>query len=212
MSFPPTVTDTRAFLLHGSDRIRFVPKPGYFWQENPPSLTVKAWDGTHGKVGDAELSQMNINTNPLVDTLQSVHFPVGRFSDDVAHIHAVRYGCDGMLNSGVVHDSCCVCGGDGLTCSGCDSIPSSNEVYDSCFECAGQDTSCLGCDYVPFSMTLLSECGQCVFSALDSGSKTEPYVYSSTSLQDCDKQCFGTSLIDDCGQCTNVVNSFNSNK
>ena len=210
MSFPPNISDTRALLLHGNDRLRFMPKPGSFWEESPPLLKVKAWDGTLGEVGDAELSRMNINTNPLVDTLQSLHFPVGRFSDAVAHIHAMRYGCDGALNSGVVHDSCCVCGGKGLTCSGCDSIPGSDKMYDSCYECAGQDTFCLGCDYVPFSSASSSVCDDCVFSVGDSDNKVGSYYPA--MLQDCDKQCFGSGLRDECGQCINDINNYNSDK
>lgn len=196
-NFPPEVSDTRALLLHGSDRIRFVPRPGYFWSSTngstPPSITAKAWDMTLG-IPSNELSLLNVNTNPNVDTLQSLTHPIGRFSVSTVTVAAIRYGCDGVPNSGVVHDVCCVCGGNGSQCKGCDSILGSKKMNDSCGVCGGRDISCLGCDFVPFSNTSRSSliCG-CV----SNGATGVVYGFA-----DCHGDCYGTSITDDCGVCS----------
>ena len=55
------------------------------------------------------------------------------------------FGCDGVANSGVVNDSCGVCGGDNSSCAGCDGVPNSGVVNDACGVCGGDGTSCQGC-------------------------------------------------------------------
>lgn len=194
-NFPPEVSDTRALLLRGSDRIRFVPRPSYFWSSTDgnvaPSITAKAWDMTLG-TPSKELTLLNVNTNPNVDTLQSLAHPVGRFSDSTVTVVAARYGCDGVPNSGAVHDACCMCGGNGSQCTGCDGTLGSKNVSDSCGVCGGGDRSCRGCDFVPFSNASSVRCG-CV----SNGATGVAYEFA-----DCHGDCYGTSIIDDCGVCS----------
>ncbi len=43
---------------------------------------------------------------------------------------AITIGCDGVLGSGLVYDTCNVCGGDGRSCvPGCDGVIGSRKVY-----------------------------------------------------------------------------------
>lgn len=135
---------------------------------------------------------MNINTVSHIDTLQSLYYGVGRFSDVTATIQARRLDCHGNVNGGVVHDACCVCGGDGSGCSSCDGTIGSNMLYDACDVCDGDDSTCLGCDYIPVSMTTLRSCDVCVSSG----------DIANDSFRDCAGMCYGVALIDDCGVCS----------
>ena len=194
-NFPPDVSDTRALLLRDTDLIRFIPRPRYFWStangSAVPFIIAKAWDMSMGTIS-SELSLLNVNTNPNVDTLQSLTNPIGLFSVSAVTIVPTRYGCNGVQNSGVVHDACCVCGGNGSQCPGCDGRLGSMIVTDSCGVCNGDDSSCLGCDYVPFSGTGSTGCG-CVSGPVVGG------VYNFT---DCHGDCYGTTLVDSCGVCS----------
>jgi hypothetical protein len=50
-------------------------------------------------------------------------------------------GCDEVLGSGLVSDSCGVCGGNN-TCVGCDGVPGSGKEFDSCGVCGGMNRTC----------------------------------------------------------------------
>ena len=204
VNFPSQLTISSALLLHGNDRIRFLPHPDYFWvDESPPTISVKVWDNTVGPFSSdlsppSEASTMNINTDPLVDTLQSINQPIGLFSSDLVTLQAARYGCDGMVNSGVAQDQCCVCGGDGASCVGCDGVRGSNRGHDPCDVCGGP-SSCIGCDLIPFSGTELQQCGACLSQISVPSTNSEN---ANSSFVDCNGDCFGTALIDSCGVCS----------
>lgn len=54
-------------------------------------------------------------------------------------------GCDGQLGSGLVYDSCEVCGGNN-TCVGCDGVPGSGKTIDACGVCGGMNQTCFCLD------------------------------------------------------------------
>ena len=116
-------------------------------------------------------------------------------------------GCDGVVNSGRAHDSCCVCGGDGSSCTGCNG--DTNSLYDSCSVCTAvnHDSDCLGCDGVPWSMNTPGQCTECITSDVSSSS-----ILTQSSFRDCSGTCFGNAALDDCGQCTNELTQYNINK
>ena len=209
VNFPPAISETSAFLLHGNDHIRFTPDPFYFWENsttinvNTPSIRVKLWDMTFGSLPRLEeLSTMNINTSPFEDTLQSLTSPIGLFSDDVMTVKASRFGCDGVVNSAVVRDSCCVCGGGGGACDGCDSVRGSNVQYDNCDQCGGR-SACLGCDFIPFSGMERGSCSECISSiSIPTENSMPSNLYHNTTFQDCNSRCYGDALTDSCGVCS----------
>lgn len=222
INFPSDISEARALLFHGNDRLRFLPRPEYYWENsttNIPSIAVKVWDNSLGHFSSissppTEVSTMTINTNPLVDTQQSLYRPVGLFSSTIVNITAARYGCDGVLNSALVHDQCCVCGGQGGSCEGCDGVRGSNVKPDSCDVCGGV-SSCLGCDWIPFSVTELRQCQVCLSqisvptSELILGLDTQ---FSTSSFTDCNGDCHGNALLDDCEVCSGgrTSHDFNS--
>eukprot|EP00029_Vermamoeba_vermiformis_P000282 TRINITY_DN1030_c0_g1_i4.p1 TRINITY_DN1030_c0_g1~~TRINITY_DN1030_c0_g1_i4.p1 ORF type:complete len:1469 (+),score=345.30 TRINITY_DN1030_c0_g1_i4:97-4503(+) len=103
----------------------------------------------------------------------------------------LKYGCDGVLNSGATkdicgvcngncdtcrdcsgkqprsceaflfRDSCGVCGGNGTTCVSCDGVPGSNKRFDACGVCGGTNSTCAGCDWIPWSNKTRDACGVC---------------------------------------------------
>ena len=203
INLPSDLSNSRALLLHPTDRVRFLTRPSFYWSTSPPSLSVKAWDLS---VGTPLLSVANeaflsgINTDPFVDTTQSLFHTVGLFSD-IAILEAGRHGCDDVVNSGLTFDPCCVCGGDGGTCEGCDGVIRSGKMYDHCDVCGG-DGGCEGCDLIPFSLSETGACGECVSvvsvkSDLVGLAREEVAV----AVLDCEGVCFGTSVRDDCGDC-----------
>ena len=212
VNFPSFISKTGAFLLHGNDRFRFLPRPDLYWSNTnndpnlPPSIQVKVWDssiGFHDLVSAAEVLRMNINTNPFVDTFQSLTHPTGLFSDSTVTVEATRYGCDGIINSGLTDDACCVCGGNGLSCTGCNGQMGSNIVYDACNVCDGDDTSCLGCDFIPFSSTERGTCAECISDvSIPTGDNQVELLYPSSSFEDCSGVCYGAALTDECGVCS----------
>ncbi len=212
VNFPPGITEASALLLHGNDRVRFVPRPDFFWMNVssdpniPPSIRAKAWDNslyTLTRKPDNEISLLNINTDPFIDTLQSLYTPLGLFSEAVVTIEAARYGCDGVINSAVVDDACCVCAGDGSGCSGCDEETGSNVVFDACDSCGGAGVLCLGCDFVPFSSVTLGSCTECISDvSLPTGNTQKEDAYPATSFVDCYGTCYGMALYDDCSVCS----------
>ena len=221
INFPPSISDQSAFLLHGNDRVRFLPHPHSYWDESAtPTIYVKLWDNTLGGFSNLtsppeEVSLVNINTDPLTDTLQSTRRPVGLFSTDVVTLAATRYGCDGQLSSGLVHDVCCVCGGSGDGCEGCDGRRASNVARDPCDVCAGP-SSCLGCDLIPFSGTEPGPCDVCISQTsipTASLSHAPNSTFSPASFTDCNGRCLGNALSDDCGICSggDTSHDFNSN-
>lgn len=218
LNMPLGLTETHSFLLHGRDRVRFLPIPDAYWNENeaPPPLLVKAWDVSLSQLTASpspEISLMNANTLSYVDTLQSLARPEGLFSEEIAVLKVGRLGCDGDVNSGQVHDACCMCAGNGFTCSGCDGAASSNVVRDACDVCGGSSTACLGCDYIPFSVTEPGSCGECISyaSVLFSNSVRE-LSFPSSFFVDCSGTCYGTALVDGCSICSggNTSHLYNS--
>ena len=219
INFPPSdvISETSSFLLHGNDRIRFTPNPSYFWQNSSttntdvPSLRVKLWDLSVGNLTRlSEASTLNINTSPFEDTLQSLTSPYSLFSDGIMTIEASRYGCDGVVNSALVHDTCCMCGGSGAACDGCDGVRGSNVQYDSCDQCGGRST-CLGCDSIPFSGMESGPCSECISSiSIETGDS----LYPTATFMDCSSRCYGDALIDSCGVCSggNTGHVFNSDR
>jgi predicted RND superfamily exporter protein len=103
----------------------------------------------------------------------------------------LKYGCDGVLNSGAtkdvcgvcngncdtcrdctgqfprscgafqLRDSCGVCGGNGTSCVSCDGRPGSNKRFDACGVCGGTNSTCAGCDWIPYSNKTRDACGVC---------------------------------------------------
>ena len=210
VNFPPNISPTNALLLHGNDRIRFMPHPHYFWDEganSAPSFSAKLWDNSLGVFSDlmsqpSEAALMSVNTDPLVDTLQSLRRPVGLFSTRRLRLLPTRYGCDGLLDSAQVHDPCCVCGGGGATCEGCDSVRGSGVGYDSCGLCGGS-SSCLGCDWIPFSGTEEDDCDVCLsVTTIPTTSLSLLQDSPFSSFRDCQGSCRGAALLDDCGVCS----------
>ena len=199
---PASLSEQSGLLLHANDKIRYIPKPQYYWNSNFPLLTVKAWDNSLGDVSSDEPSLTNINTDPYTDTIHSIHKPVGRFSDATAMIMASRFGCDGNINSGLEYDACCICGGSGSTCNGCDGIANSNKVLDGCGECGGTDSTCLGCDGIPFSFSSYGSCSECISIIVNNTGSEIDNFFSSDSFKDCSNTCFGSALVDDCGVCS----------
>lgn len=212
VGFPPDIAETVALLLHGNDRVRYLPRPDFFWLNSsidpnlPPAINVKVWDNSlysFIQKPENEISLLNINTDPFTDTLQSLTHPVGLFSDSITTIQAARYGCDNVINSAVVDDACCVCGGDGTSCSGCDKQAGSNVVFDACDICGGDGGSCLGCDFIPFSSVTLGSCRECVSNvSLQTGDDQQEVLYLPTTFEDCHGTCYGTALYDDCAVCS----------
>lgn len=210
-NFPSGLTQQSAMLLHGNDRIRYMPKAGYYWTaETSPSITVKAWDNSQGTIIEYDHDEQalrNINTDPYTDTLQSLHKPRGQFSSSTATIMASRFGCDNTVNSGLIYDACCACGGSGEGCDGCDGIANSNKQLDSCGECDDGDTSCTGCDSVPYSFTTTDgQCSECIVGSND-------YNWFNETFKDCTGLCHGQALVDDCGICSGELtgHEYNSN-
>ena len=204
VNFPPALTDTHSLLLHPTDQLRFLPQPDFFWISLPPSLSVKAWDLS---VGEPLLSTANeafldrINTDPFVDTTQSLFRTVGVFSDGIAFLEANRHGCDDVIDSGLTFDPCCVCGGDGGTCAGCDGVVGSGKMYDHCDECGGEG-GCEACDFVPFSFSESGECGECVSVVSVMGDLVEGVREAvGEAVMDCEGMCLGRGVVDDCGNC-----------
>ncbi len=211
VNLPSNLSPTNAVLLHGSDTIRFLPYPEYFWNNRStvvPNIRVKLWDMSSSAhaLPLTEALAINVNTDPRVDTLQSLYRPIGLFSSNDVTVTAARIGCDGMVNSGLVHDACCVCGGTGMGCAGCDGMEGSNTLYDSCNTCGGS-SSCLGCDLIPFSGTSRGLCSECISTVTIN---SMPNI----TLLDCNGECYGTALLDDCGVCSggNTSHAFNSDQ
>ena len=217
INFPPGLTKSHALLLHPTDRLRYVPRPSIFWSSSSsPSLSVKAWDTS---VGDSLLSTASeaflsgINTDPFVDTTQSLFHTIELFSDDTAVIEASRLSCDDVINSGLTFDPCCLCGGDGGTCAGCDGVHASGEMYGYCDECGG-DGGCEGCDLVPFSDSETGVCDECVSVKSVISDLVEMVREGvAASMVDCEGVCLGTGVTDDCGECVagDSAHLYNSN-
>ena len=158
-------------------------------------------------MGESLLSGANeaflarINTDPFLDTTQSLFHTIGLFSDSTAILEASRRGCDDVIDSGLTFDQCCVCGGDGETCEGCDGVESSGKAYDDCGVCGGEG-GCEGCGMVPFSLSETGACGECVSVASVRGDLVEVVTEALTnSVVDCEGVCLGRGVRDDCGDC-----------
>lgn len=193
--------------------MRFIPKPSYYWlTTSAPNLTVKAWDTTEGSsiLRQTELSWMNINTRPYFNTTRSLSNSIGLFSSTTCTLVASRYGCNDVPNSALIHDACCVCGGDGATCDGCDGVQRSNAKYDSCDICEGTGVTCRGCDYIPWSSTVSGSCKECISSSSSNGS----LIYPSDSFKDCYGVCYGAAVVDECAVCSDgtTLHNYNSDK
>ena len=216
INFPLGITESRALLLHPLDRIRYVPRPDVFWSSLPPSVSVKTWDTS---VGMPLLSMANeaflsaINTDPYTDTMQSLFYSIGVFSEDTAVVEAGRHGCDGVINSGLTFDSCCECGGTGESCAGCDGVEDSGKLYGYCDECGG-DGGCGGCDLVPFSNSEAGSCKECVsVQSVRSDLVEMVRVEVETGMMDCESVCLGSGVTDECGMCAggDSTHQYNSN-
>ena len=216
LNIPLNLSETSALLLHGSDRIRFLPVPDAYWNESqmPPPVRVKAWDMSVGDLPETpppEISLTNINTLSYIDTLQSLTHPIGLFSVSTATLKAARWGCDGNVNSGLVHDVCCICGGDGSSCKGCDGTTGSNMARGACDKC-GDNSECLGCDYIPFSNTQVGICGECIsYASVPTAKATGDARLPLSAFTDCSGTCYGTALTDDCSVCSggNTTHQYN---
>lgn len=222
VNFPPSISENSAFLLQGIDRLRFVPQPNYYWlnsSNNSPLITIKIWDASINfrSTLRTELDLMGVNTNPYEDTLQSVVNPVGLFSLEQVSVYATRYGCDGVINSGMTLDACCTCGGNGRSCAGCDGVQNSNAIYDSCDTCQGDDLSCLGCDFIPYSNSIAGGCSECIGEAeIDRELREAPsfMILTTPDFIDCAGACFGSALFDNCSSCSggNTTHNYNEEK
>lgn len=219
LNFPSNISEENALLLHGNDRLRFLPHPNYYWSASlSPSIAVKAWDNSLGQFSDissnpTEVSTMTVNTNPLVDTIQSLHRPTGLFGSAVVMVTAARYGCDGVMNSALVHDQCCVCGGGGESCEGCDGTMGSNVGEDACDVCGGA-SSCLGCDWIPFSGMEMGQCQVCLSQiSIPTPDLMLPLNsrFSPSAFTDCRGDCHGNALLDDCSVCSGGRTSHDPN-
>ena len=214
INFPPGLSDSRALLLHSTDRLRFVPTPSFFWANQPPSISLKTWDMSEGlpllsTANEALLSA--INTDPYTDTAQSLFHTVGLFSDNTAVVEASRRGCDNVINSGLTFDSCCVCGGTGENCAGCDGVGGSGKLYGFCDEC-GSDGGCEGCDLVPFSNSGTGNCEECVSVYSVSGDLVGVVKEEvGAGVEDCEGVCFGRGVSDECGVCSEGESSHQYN-
>ena len=202
------LSESNALLLHGNDRLRYLPHPDVFWGGSSgittPSITVKIWDGSIDTIAPRqEISILNINANPTVDTAQSLLYPQGRFSNGVV-VEAARLGCDGQVNSGVVHDGCCVCGGAGDSCEGCDGVMGSRMVQGACDVCGSTpESTCLGCDFIPFSGTESGSCTECISSiSISTNSTIEDFLFLNATFTDCSGSCYGNAVLDSCGICS----------
>ena len=209
VNFPPGIAENNALLLQGIDRVRFVPQPNYYWlnSSTTPSITVKIWDASINQrsTSSSELDLINVNTDPYEDTLQSLVNPVGLFSLESVLVLAGRHGCDGVVNSGVTYDACCMCGGNGASCAGCDGRLNSNAIYDSCDVCQGSDQSCLGCDYVPYSNTEAGSCSECISEVEVNREQKENQFFTIVTAEDfidCAGACFGPAIVDGCVNCS----------
>ena len=155
-----------------------------------------------------------VNTDPYVDTTQSLFHTIGVFSDETAVVEASRYGCNGVIDSGLTFDPCCVCGGSGETCAGCDGVEGSGKVYGHCDVC-GDEGRCEGCDLVPFSNSETGICGECV-SVQSVRSDLVELVREGVgaTMVDCEGVCLGRSVSDDCEVCidANSAHQYNSIK
>ena len=203
------LSETNALLLHGNDRLRYLPHPDVFWGGSSgvptPSISVKIWDASVDALTPGhEISILNVNANPTVDTAQSLLYPQGRFSDRVLVVEAARFGCDGQVNSGLVHDGCCVCGGAGDSCEGCDGVMGSDTVHDACDICGSTpESSCLGCDFIPFSETESGQCSVCISSvSIPTNSSIADYLFLNATFTDCNGECYGNTVLDSCGICS----------
>ena len=218
VNFPTSISENNAFLLQGIDRLRFVPRPNYYWSNSSstsPLITIKIWDASINSrsTQSSELDLMNINTNPYEDTLQSVTNPVGMFSLEKVSVYATRYGCDGVVNSAVTFDACCQCGGNGRSCAGCNGV--SNAAYDSCDACQGDDMRCLGCDFIPYSTSTTGECGECIGEAEIDREVRESSSFTTVTTADfvdCAGACYGPALTDECSVCSGGNSSHNYNE
>ena len=216
VNFPGNLSETGALLLRPQDRVRFVPRPNYFWSNlSKPHIIVKAWDLSLWQPEQEnglpiEQGYHSIDTDPFSSTVPSLASPVGRFSSATVLVSVSRFGCDDIIGSGLIHNPCCICGENGngnvLSCdNGCgsDVIASPDQSYDSCDVCGGRDDSCLGCDFVPFSESTSQECAVCLSEVSIPTSNLGSVQYWNVShLTDCSGTCFGTAIPDQCGVCS----------
>lgn len=216
VNFPANLSETAALLLRPQDRVRFVPRPNYFWNNSSkPQIVVKAWDLSlwqpeleNGRL--IELGYHSIDTDPFSSAVRSLVSPVGRFSSPTVTVSVGRFGCDDVIGSGLVHNPCCVCGESGngnvSTCeAGCgsDEARSPAQSYDSCDVCGGSDDSCLGCDFVPFSETAPQACTICFGEvSIPTSSLGSVQYWNVSHLTDCAGSCFGTAVPDRCSVCS----------
>ena len=222
VNLPLIISENSSFLLRGIDRLRFVPRPNYYWLNSSntiPLITIKIWDASINSRStlSTELDLMNINTNPYEDTLQSVVNQVGLFSLEKISVYATRYGCNGVINSAMTYDVCCTCGGNGRSCAGCDGVQNSNAAYDSCDTCQGDDLTCLGCDFIPYSSSQPGDCSECIGEAEIDRELREASSFTIITITyfiDCAGVCYGPALIDECSICSggNTSHSYNEEK
>ena len=216
VNFPSSLSETEALLLRPQDRVRFVPKPNYFWNNSSkPHIEVKAWDLSlwQSQLENGRLFEQHfhsIDTDPFTTSVRSLVSPVGRFSTTTVIVSVGRIGCDDIIGSGLVHNPCCVCGENGnANASSCESRCGSQgagspaQSYDSCDVCGGDDDSCLGCDFVPFSEAAPQGCAVCLGEvSIPTSSLGEVQYWNMSHLIDCAGSCFGTAITDQCSVCS----------
>ena len=225
VNFPRSLSVPSALLLRPQDRVRFVPSPSYFWSNgSKPHIFVKAWDLSLWQPEKEnghpiEQSFHSIDTDPYSDAARSLASPVGRFSSATVLVSVSRLGCDAIINSRLVHNPCCICGGNGngngTSCEdGCvsDVLTSPAQSYDSCDVCGGHDDSCLGCDLVPFSESTLKECTVCLSEvSIPTSNLGSDQFWNMSHLVDCTGTCFGTAILDECDVCSDGTSEHDFN-
>jgi hypothetical protein len=91
------------------------------------------------------------STGPLGDAMDQFEFVVRNDANLTSEAATVRVlltptvGCDNVLGSGLVFDSCNECGGNN-TCVGCDGIAGSGKELDACGVCDGKNKTCFCLD------------------------------------------------------------------
>eukprot|EP00035_Acanthoeca_spectabilis_P006219 m.122020 g.122020 ORF g.122020 m.122020 type:complete len:4758 (-) comp13405_c0_seq2:212-14485(-) len=183
----PVATASNAFKLMPTDKVRFSPISGVYWDSETPTLSFKVYDST-------------LDRDRWVDASSS---DFAGLSVDTVMAGVSRSRCDPNLGScamsTVQDDVCGVSGGNGSTCAGCDYVPFSRLVVDDCGKCNGQNLE-KDCNGVCNGTASTDYCGVC------SGGNTG---LSINSTMDCRGVCNSSStfILNDCGECVDSTSN-----